>query len=87
MVVAGVAGQRDAVPRPRQLHVQHLPEVVGDGGVLVDPSGRGLAEGLEHVLAGGSEIEDRVDRGRRRAAHFTWERSARRHAEVWASVV
>lgn len=63
-----------------------LPEVVGDGGTLVDPTGPALAEGLEHVSCGGPEVQAHADRGRRRAAQFTWERSARRHAEVWSAV-
>lgn len=61
-----------------------LPEVVGDGGTLVDPTGSALAEGVEHALAGGAEVQAAVARGRQRAAQFTWERSARHHAEVWA---
>lgn len=62
-----------------------LPEVVGDAGVLVDPTGAGLAEGLEYVV-GRADHSAMVARGRARAAEFTWERSAARHAEVWASL-
>ncbi|WP_188430924.1 glycosyltransferase family 4 protein [Ornithinimicrobium tianjinense] len=64
-----------------------LPEVVGDGGTLVEPTGSGLAEGLEHVVAGGGDVAAAAQRGRRRAAEFTWDRSARRHAEVWTSLM
>lgn len=62
-----------------------LPEVVGGGGTLVEPTGLALAEGLEFVTAGGAQISALVDNGRERAAYFTWERSARRHAEVWTT--
>lgn len=64
-----------------------LPEVVGDGGTLVEPTGPSLAEGLEHVAAGGAAIEALARRGRQRAMEFTWERSARQHAAVWTSVI
>ncbi|MGC5585130.1 glycosyltransferase family 4 protein [Ornithinimicrobium sp. W1665] len=63
-----------------------LPDVVGDAGTLVDPTGPALAEGMEHVAVGGAVISALVAKGRRRAAEFTWERSARRHAQVWDSV-
>ncbi|WP_289019466.1 glycosyltransferase family 1 protein [uncultured Ornithinimicrobium sp.] len=63
-----------------------LPEVVGSAGTLVDPTGPSLAEGLEHVTAGGAAINALVERGYARAAEFTWDRSARRHAEVWERV-
>jgi glycosyltransferase involved in cell wall biosynthesis len=64
-----------------------LPEVVGDGGVLVEPTTDGIVEGTLWALAGGAEVDATAARGRARAAGFTWERSARGHAEVWASVV
>lgn len=63
-----------------------LPEVVGDGGLLVEPTARGLADGVIAVVDGGSGIVEMVARGRERAGHFTWERSARGHAAVWARV-
>ncbi|MBF4766641.1 glycosyltransferase [Nocardioides agariphilus] len=63
-----------------------LPEVVGDGGFLVEPTPDGIVDGTLAALAGGADVETVAARGRRRAAEFTWERSARGHAEVWASV-
>lgn len=63
-----------------------LPEVCGDAGVLVDPTGRGLADGIVSVLDGGAEVQDLVARGRRRAARFTWQASAAGHVRVWESV-
>lgn len=62
-----------------------LPEVVGDAGALVEPTGSALAEALEHVAHGGPEVAAAVERGKRRARQFTWERSARAHAKVWSS--
>jgi glycosyltransferase involved in cell wall biosynthesis len=63
-----------------------LPEVVGDGGVLVEPTTDGIVDGTLWALGGGSEVSALAARGRTRAAGFTWERSAHGHAEVWASV-
>jgi glycosyltransferase involved in cell wall biosynthesis len=64
-----------------------LPEVVGDGGVLVEPTADELAEGTLWAASGDSEIAEMVRRGRARAGQFTWERSALEHARVWASLV
>ncbi|ADU47711.1 glycosyl transferase group 1 [Intrasporangium calvum DSM 43043] len=63
-----------------------LPEVVGDGGLLVDPTPRGLSGGILVAVSGESEVLAMARRGRRRAEAFTWEESARRHAEVWSAV-
>lgn len=63
-----------------------LPEVVGDGGALVEPTTDGIVDGVLWALGGGAEVAEVAARGRSRAAEFTWERSARGHAEVWASV-
>lgn len=63
-----------------------LPEVVGDGGLLVDPTPDDLAQGLLAVLDRGPEVLAFVELGRRRAGEFTWERSAEGHARVWSSL-
>ncbi len=63
-----------------------LPEVVGDGGLLVEPTPRGLADGILHAVSGDDAIAAMAMRGRRRAQRFTWEASAIGHAEVWAEV-
>jgi glycosyltransferase involved in cell wall biosynthesis len=64
-----------------------LPEVCGDAAYLVEPDGPGLAEGVVAALAGGSETEALVARGRVRAGLFTWEASAAAHADLWRSWV
>ena len=64
-----------------------LPEVVGDGGLLVEPTGMALAAGVLDVLAGGSDVEAMARRGLERSRQFTWETSAEGHARVWRSVV
>lgn len=63
-----------------------LPEVVGDAGILVDPSPDGIAEGVLHAASDHPSVADVVHRGRERAASFTWERSAAGHAAIWAAV-
>jgi glycosyltransferase involved in cell wall biosynthesis len=50
-----------------------VPEVVGDGALLVAPGdGEGLAGAISRVLDGGSDIAELVERGRRRSSGFTW---------------
>jgi len=63
-----------------------LPEVAGDAGIIVAPTAEGIAEGLLFATSGDSALATLIDSGRRRASEFTWERSAREHARVWASV-
>ncbi|WP_228255359.1 glycosyltransferase family 4 protein [Ornithinimicrobium avium] len=63
-----------------------LPEVVGETGTLVSPTPEALAAGLEHVTSGSDEIVRLTFLARVRAAQFTWDRSARAHAQVWRSV-
>ncbi len=54
-----------------------VPEVVGDGALLVAPGDRdGLAGALSGVLEGGSRIAELVDRGEQRSRQFGWDRCA-----------
>lgn len=63
-----------------------LPEVVGDGGLLVSPTAEGIAEGVVHASSGEPDVEEMVARGAERAKKFTWRRSINGHAEVWRRV-
>lgn len=63
-----------------------LPEVVGGGGILVEPTADELAQGILAAAEGGREIDRMVAIGRSRAREFTWERSAEGHARVWTSL-
>jgi glycosyltransferase involved in cell wall biosynthesis len=55
-----------------------LPEVVGDGALLVDPySEAEIAAAIARVLDDDELRRELVTRGRLRAASFSWERSAR----------
>jgi len=65
-----------------------LPEVAGDAAVLVDPTDRGaIAEAVAAVLEDGALGETLSQKGLRRAAEFTWQRTARQTYEVYASVL
>ena len=63
-----------------------LPEVVGDGGLLVDPTPDEIAQATLFALSDDPEVAAMVERGRARSADFTWERSAAQHAAVWRAV-
>ena len=64
-----------------------LPEVCGGAAILVEPDGPAIADGLVHALTGGGEIDRLTAAARERAGEFTWEASARAHAQVWHSVL
>jgi glycosyltransferase involved in cell wall biosynthesis len=60
-----------------------LPEVVGDGALLVDPHDvNSIAEGIIAVLGNSALREELTRRGLARASRFTWERSARQTLSV-----
>ena len=61
-----------------------LPEVVGDGGLLVDPDDLdGWIDALLEVRTGSSDVAGRVARGLARAAHFAPERVATSLVDAW----
>ncbi len=65
-----------------------LPEVVGDAGLLVEPgSAAALAGAMERVLADAGLRDALVEKGRARAAEFSWKRTAQRTIEVYNRVV
>jgi glycosyltransferase involved in cell wall biosynthesis len=65
-----------------------LPEVVGDGGVMV-PDGNvdAMAAALRPVLEDPDAGRDLSQRGIARAARFRWEDAVEAHAEIFRSVV
>jgi glycosyltransferase involved in cell wall biosynthesis len=70
--------------------VGSIPEVVGDGAVLVGGGdSQALADGLIHVLDRGADVDALIARGRRRALEFSWSRCAegldRLYRDAWAS--
>ena len=55
-----------------------LPEVVGDAGILVDPtSTAGIAAAIERLLDSPDERRQRIEAGRAQAARFSWSDSAK----------
>lgn len=61
-----------------------IPEMVGDAGLLVDPTDpEELAAAVESVVSSPSMADDLRGRGLRRAVEFTWERCARETVEVY----
>lgn len=54
-----------------------LPELVGDAGVLVEPSAASVREGLERVLADPAAASRLGTAARARAEQFSWERTVR----------
>lgn len=64
-----------------------LPEVVGDAGVLIPPDDAGLwAEWICRITSDKDESRGLAQKGRERAAAFTWERTAARTIEVYKEV-
>ncbi len=58
--------------------ISSLPEVVGEGALLVDPySEEAIAQGISRVLDDDELRRGLVERGLERAACFNWERSVR----------
>jgi glycosyltransferase involved in cell wall biosynthesis len=65
-----------------------LPEVVGDAALLVDPDDVDAIERALSELLSSRELRDKlVERGRRRAAEFSWWRCARLTAEAYRAAV
>jgi len=65
-----------------------LPQVVGDAAVSVDPNDiEALAGAMHRVLVDRDLQADLRQRGLKRAAGFTWERTARRTLEVYRELV
>ena len=60
-----------------------LPEVAGDAALLVDPlDEESIAHGVERLLEDAAFRRRLIDAGQRRVDRFTWDASARKHAEV-----
>jgi Glycosyltransferase len=65
-----------------------LPEVVGDAALLIDPDDPGaLAAAIDRVLADTALRAALSDAGRRRAATFSWQRTAEETLAVYARAV
>jgi glycosyltransferase involved in cell wall biosynthesis len=59
-------------------NVTSLPEVAGDAALLVDPADAGaIARSIVRVIEDAGLRQKLIDRGRERAAGYTWDRTAR----------
>lgn len=64
-----------------------LPEVVGDGGLLVAPRSASLAAAITEVLTNDSLRERLKRRGLKRAAMFSWETAAANTLDLYRELV
>ena len=65
-----------------------MAEVTGDAAVLVAPGDTAaLADALDSLVEGGSDVDRRRQRGVAVAASYTWEASAAAHADVYRSLL
>lgn len=61
-----------------------LPEITGDSAILVPPhDARAFADGVHQLLCDRSFREEIIARGLKQAATFSWERTAKKVAEVY----
>jgi glycosyltransferase involved in cell wall biosynthesis len=69
-------------------NVSSLPEVVGDAALLIDPyDAEAIADAMRRVLLDSDLREDLRQRGLRRVAEFSWERSVRRVRDIYEEVL
>ncbi len=69
-------------------NLSSLPEVVGDAALLIDPyDPDAIADAMRRVLLDSDLRDDLRQRGLRRVAEFSWERSVRRVREIYEEVL
>jgi len=69
-------------------NVSACPEVAGDAALLVNPySVEEIKEAMERIIEDKNLREELSEKGIERAKQFTWEKSARKHLEVFQKVV
>lgn len=63
-----------------------LPEVAGDAALLFDPAEQhAVVDAVRRLVSDPALAADLMSRGRARAAHFTWERTAQLTVEAYAA--
>lgn len=69
-------------------HCGSLPEIGGDAALFVDPqNSTAAAESLYKAIAEPAFRQQVIEKGKRRAAAFTWEKSARETLQVYRKVL
>lgn len=66
--------------------VSSVPEVVGDAGLLFDPDSSELTDILLALLGGSVDRDDLIQKGRQRAKHFSWDKTAAQTVAVYQKV-
>jgi len=65
-------------------HTSSLPEIVGDAGILVEPTAEGLGSAVKQVLEfSGRERQAVIARGKARSRRFSWHRVAEQTMAVY----
>ncbi|CAN5621539.1 glycosyltransferase family 1 protein [soil metagenome] len=64
-----------------------LPEVIGDGGLLVEPDAELIAQLMERIATDAAFAGSLRDRGLQRAQQFSWEKTARLTLQVYRDAV
>ncbi len=64
-----------------------LPEVIGDGGLLVEPDAELIAQKMERIATDPELAGHFRDRGLARAEQFSWEKTARLTLEVYRDAI
>jgi glycosyltransferase involved in cell wall biosynthesis len=69
-------------------NVTSLPEVVGDGGILVEPLDvQAMVEAIQRIQQDSNYHQQLIERGLVRVKNFTWEKAASQVAEVYESLL
>src|SRR5213076_1784649 len=62
-----------------------LPEVMGDGGIMLDPTREAdWVECLLKIAKGGGERDVMIERGLERVRMFSWKKTVEQHLEVYS---
>jgi glycosyltransferase involved in cell wall biosynthesis len=65
-----------------------LPEVVGEAGLLTEPTVAGLAKALRKIHYNDSnDYNNLIEKGLKRAAEFSWEETAQKTAEIYQTAL
>ena len=65
-----------------------IPEVLGDAGLLVEPTdSEALSGAIQKILTDSEHVRISVTRGLQRSAHYSWQRSARILHDTYAKAI
>ncbi len=65
-----------------------IPEILGDAGLMVDPTEpQALSSAIQKTLMDSEHVRNAVTRGLQRASHYSWKRSARILRDTYARAI